>query len=65
MTTSLAKGMVTHIMNVGTNTARGATQYTARFTSPGSISSLDMSLMASATGWSSPKGPTRVGPIRI
>ena len=65
MTTSWATGSVTQIRNDGTNTASGASQYTRLSAHDGRMSSLAMSLTASATGWNVPWKPTRMGPIRI
>src|SRR5437867_3134444 len=50
---------------VGTNTTIGASQNSIRSASRVVIGSLNRSFSASATGCSSPAGPTRFGPIRF
>ena len=65
MTTSWATGSVTQMRKDGTKTASGASQYMRLSAHDGRMSSLDMSFTASATGWSAPWKPTRMGPIRI
>ena len=57
--------MVAQSINAGMNTARGASQYTRRSADDGRMSSLTTSFIASASGWSVPWKPTRIGPIRI
>ena len=58
-------GIVTQMTKLGTNSTSGAIQYTHRSTQLGMMSSLPMSFTTSATGWSTPCGPTRIGPMRI
>ena len=51
-------------MKAGTTTITGASQNIDLSADAGSMSSFRINLRASATGWSSPMGPVRVGPRR-
>ena len=62
MTAFWAPGMVTQIMKADSITMSGAPQKMAFSDDAGIMSSLIISLMASATGCISPMGPVRVGP---
>ena len=58
------KGITAHTRNDGTKIRIGASMKT-NFSAPaGTRSSLTKSLKTSAKGWSSPLGPTRLGPSR-
>src|SRR5438105_1005622 len=59
------KGITANTTMVGTNTTMGASQNSMRSALRVVIGSLNSSFRASATGCSSPLGPTRLGPIRF
>ena len=58
------KGITAKVIMAGTTVISGAIVYISLFTWPGITSSLNMNLPRSASGWSSPSGPTRFGPRR-
>src|SRR5260221_116713 len=64
-TASGPKGITAHAASAGIRVSMGAKMNRNLFAPVGTISSLNMSLIASAIGCSSPSGPTRLGPRRI
>src|SRR3989339_1559266 len=58
------KGMTRKESNTGRKMTMGASQKMGLSTSAGVMSSFPMSLMASATVWTAPCGPTSMGPGR-
>src|SRR5437762_5738104 len=64
-TVSGPKGITAHAASAGMRVSIGAKMNRNLFAPVGTISSLNMSLMASAIGCNSPIGPTRLGPRRI
>jgi hypothetical protein len=65
ITASGANGTTSHTSAAGRNMAIGAPRKIQRSARPGETFSLVKSLKTSAAGWSSPRGPTRLGPYRI
>ena len=57
-------GMTENDTSAGMTASIGARWKMTLFASAGMNSSLKNSLSTSAMGWSSPKGPTRLGPVR-
>src|SRR5713226_40088 len=64
-TASGPKGITAHAASAGIKVSIGAKMNRNLLAPVGTIVSLNMSLMASAIGCSSPIGPTRLGPRRI
>ncbi len=58
------KGITAHTRNDGMKISAGASMNTNFSALAGVRSSLAKSLRTSAMGWSTPRGPTRLGPIR-
>ena len=56
--------MTANVMSAGTITMIGAAVKTHLSARVGVMSSLRISLIASAIGWREPYGPTRIGPSR-
>ena len=63
--TSGPTGMIAKLISAGVAARIGARENRSLSTCRGTMSSFSGSLSASATGWSSPKGPQRFGPGRF
>ena len=58
------KGTTAKMRSTGKKAMTGASQWMGLSATAGTMLSLSITLTASATGWSKPKGPVRLGPRR-